>query len=219
MCIWIPSFRTPALETQQRCPRPRARTRTLLAIHMRLPLPLGAVAAPSHRRHGEVCLSLRGDKAFSGHPAGLSNLLPGSPAEWSDGEEKAGSWPRYLFLFRASLGDLRLAEVRSVAAMLGCDGGRIAPTAQGSAPKQLPVVESIGGDRGPSIFQYVSMPDEAAAVAVARRCVMVRGVFEVWADLECDEEGMPIWLEPRTSSSVCQSLPLTRSSPMSGQRR
>jgi len=109
-------------------------------------------------------------------------LLPGDPPE-----QPADAWPSFLFLFRAVHGDLRISEVRSVSEMLGHAGGRIAPTGHGVAPEQLPIVESIGGDTGPSIFQYVSFPDEAAAAAVARRCVMVRGVYEVWADFECDE--------------------------------
>ena len=112
-------------------------------------------------------------------------LLPGEPLE-----QAADVWPSFLFLFRAAHGDLRVSEVRSVSDMLGYAGGRIAPTGHGVAPEadcRLPIVESIGGDSGPSIFLYVSLPDEEAAAAVARRCVMVRGVFEVWADLECDE--------------------------------
>ena len=109
-------------------------------------------------------------------------LLPGEPPE-----QPADVWPSFLFLFRAAHGDLRVSELRSVSDMLGYAGGRIAPTGHGVAPERLPIVESIGGDSGPSIFLYVSLPDEEAAAAVARRCVMVRGVFEVWADLECEE--------------------------------
>jgi hypothetical protein len=109
-------------------------------------------------------------------------LLPGEPPE-----KPADVWPSFLFLFRAAHGDLRVSEVRSVSDMLGYAGGRIAPTGHGGAPERLPIVESIGGDSGPSIFLYVSLPDEEAAAAVASRCVMVRGVYEVWADLECDE--------------------------------
>ena len=43
------------------------------------------------------------------------------------------------------------------------------------------IVKSAGGDIGPSVFQYVSLPDAAAAAEVAARCVCVRAAFEVWA--------------------------------------
>ena len=140
----------------------------VIAPTFQLPQPLWPAWHTRHERLVRCSESLR--------------LLPGDPPE-----QPADAWPSFLFLFRAVHGDLRISEVRSVSEMLGYAGGRIAPTGHGVAPEQLPIVESIGGDTGPSIFQYVSFPDEAAAAAVARRCVMVRGVYEVWADFECDE--------------------------------
>eukprot|EP00965_Chrysotila_dentata_P049774 1650353-Pleurochrysis_carterae.AAC.3 len=43
------------------------------------------------------------------------------------------------------------------------------------------VRSSNGGDIGPSVFQWVLLPSAEAAAAIARRCVLVRGAFDVWA--------------------------------------
>ena len=92
---------------------------------------------------------------------------------------------RFLFHFRAKHAELRLEELRQVCVMLGFGAPRVLPCAfeaQGRIEgEEFDRVESMGGDVGPSVFQWVWLPSAAAAAAVAKRCVLVRSVLDVWA--------------------------------------
>jgi hypothetical protein len=90
---------------------------------------------------------------------------------------------RFLFYFRAKHGDMRLEEVRQVSSMLGYGVPSISPCL-GEPGADEPVIASMGGDVGPSVFQWVCLPNAAAAEAVASRCVLVRTVIDVWASLD-----------------------------------
>ena len=93
-------------------------------------------------------------------PSRAVRLSPGAPAS-------AAARPRFLFLYRDTLPGHWRSEVRAVADMLGFGGDELAfePSRRDS-------------------FEYVALPDAAAAAAVARRCVLVRGCFDVWAESE-----------------------------------
>ena len=95
--------------------------------------------------------------------------------------ERSSARSDFLFLFRGTHGDFRLSEVRSVAETLGV--GPVSFRSAGAAG----TLQASGGDVGPSVFQFVSLPDAEAAAAVARRCVLVRGAFEVWASAEAGD--------------------------------
>jgi SAM-dependent methyltransferase len=100
-------------------------------------------------------------------------LLPGSPpvAVTAGNPPATASWPQYLFLFRGSLPDFRHEEVRAAAGTVGVDPGLIsfAPASLGDA------------DGDCDLLQWVSLPDERAASAIASRACLVRACFEVWA--------------------------------------
>ena len=83
--------------------------------------------------------------------------------------ERSSARSDFLFLFRGTHGDFRLSEVRSVAETLGV--GPVSFRSAGAAG----TLQASGGDVGPSVFQFVSLPDAEAAAAVARRCVLVLG--------------------------------------------
>ena len=95
--------------------------------------------------------------------------------------ERSSARSNFLFLFRGTHGDFRLSEVRSVAETLGV--GPVSFRSAGAAG----TLQASGGDVGPSVFQFVSLPDAEAAAAVARRGVLVRGGFEVWASAEAGD--------------------------------
>ena len=129
-------------------------------------------------------------------------LLPGAP-------KSPGDWPRFLFTFRATHGNFRLDELRAAALTLGVDGSRLrlqpasaiasavaataASAAPGHTPRQ-PDLHTYGGDIGPDLFQWVSLPSAEVAAAVASRCSLVRGAFEVWATAAYPS-GPPLVLE------------------------
>ena len=107
-------------------------------------------------------------------PSPRLTLLPGHAAK---------PWPRYLFLFRGVHGGMRLDELQAVAQALGVDGSQLclAPATLDAEPGAQPDVASYGGDVGPDLFQWVTMPDASTAAEVAARCSTVRGAYEVWA--------------------------------------
>lgn len=125
-----------------------------------------------------------------------TRLLPGLSADQSSKE-----WPQFLFLFRGVHGDFRLQEVRAVAETLGFGADfKIKPVSceQHSASSETALKQSAwgleqhyfrfgSGDIGPLVFQWVSLPNAEAAAAVASRCVLVRGAFDVWALAEFDQ--------------------------------
>ncbi len=120
--------------------------------------------------------------------AGNARFLPGA---------QRGAWPYFLFQSRATLGDFRLAEISAAADTLGFSASLAiepdvcgAPSGEGAAARQR-VYTSEGGDVGPGIFQWVALPDAAAAAAVADRCVLVRGAFEVWASCSGFDDSAP----------------------------
>ena len=131
--------------------------------------------------------------AVSGGAQGLGHhlvLLPGAP-------KSPREWPRFLFTFRATNGRFRLDELRAAALTLGVDPERlmfqpasavastVAATAAKAAPythtPRQPDLHTYGGDIGPDLFQWVSLPSAEVAAEVATRCSLVRGAFEVWA--------------------------------------
>ena len=117
-------------------------------------------------------------------------LLPGAP-------KAPGEWPRFLFTFRATNGRFRLDELRAAALTLGVCPDRlrfqpasavastVATAAASAAPDthtpRQPDLHTYGGDIGPDLFQWVSLPSAEVAAEVASRCSLVRGAFEVWA--------------------------------------
>ena len=115
-------------------------------------------------------------------------LLPGRPTIAAP-----DAWPRFLFLFRGVHGDFRLQEVRAVAEMLGF-GEQFsmepvgASSSESMAANRQQYVRFDGGDVGPAIFQFVSLPDATAAEAVASRCVLVRGAYDVWASADFGDD-------------------------------
>ena len=125
-----------------------------------------------------------------GRPDPQLALLPGAP-------NSAGEWPRFLFTFRATNGRFRLDELRAAALTLGLDPDRlrfqpasavasaVTATAASAAPDahtpRQPDLHTYGGDIGPDLFQWVSLPSAEVAAEVASRCSLVRGAFEVWA--------------------------------------
>lgn len=125
-----------------------------------------------------------------GAPGPQLALLPGAP-------KSPGEWPRFLFTFRATNGQFRLDELRAAALTLGVDPDRlrfqpasavastVAATAASAAPDthtpRQPDLHTYGGDIGPDLFQWVSLPSAEVAAEVASRCSLVRGAFEVWA--------------------------------------
>uniref|UniRef100_A0A6U8R752 Uncharacterized protein n=1 Tax=Emiliania huxleyi TaxID=2903 RepID=A0A6U8R752_EMIHU len=113
-------------------------------------------------------------------PSRAVRLSPGAPAS-------AAARPRFLFLYRDTLPGHWRSEVRAVADMLGFGGDELAfePSRRDS-------------------FEYVALPDAAAAAAVARRCVLVRGCFDVWAESEpADHEGSGQRAWERLAEAVC----------------
>jgi hypothetical protein len=108
-------------------------------------------------------------------------ILPGSAVP--------SAWPRYLFLFRAVHGDFRLAEVRAAADTLGVSAESVCfepATCDVPAVDYQPLIRSYGGDEGPDLFQWITLPDEHVAAAVAARCGLVRAAFDVWACTRVD---------------------------------
>ena len=87
-------------------------------------------------------------------------LLPG---------HAASPWPRYLFLFRGVHGGMRLDELRAAAIALGVDSSQLclAPATIDAEAGTQPEVSSFGGDIGPDLFQWVTMPDASTAADVA----------------------------------------------------
>ena len=111
--------------------------------------------------------------------------------------QPASRWPRFLFHFRHSREGLRLDEVRSVAAMLGWEDERfeISPT---DGVSDLATSSA-------HVFHYVSLPDAAAAAAVARRCVTVRAAYQVWASLRVSgRRGDAAWQWARLAGEIEQ---------------
>lgn len=120
----------------------------------------------------------------STHQDAAIALLPGHADE--------ESWPRFLFLFRGAHGSMRLSELRSAALTLGVDDARLccrpATVALPRSAEQQPDIASIGGDIGPDLFQWVSLPNAEVAAQVAARCSLVRAAYEVWATAHFSEE-------------------------------
>lgn len=116
------------------------------------------------------------------------DLLPGAP-------KSPGEWPRFLFTFRATNGPFRLDELRAAALTLGVHRLRCQPASTvastvtatdasagpGAHTPRQPDLHTYGGDIGPDLFQWVSLPSPEVAAEVASRCSLVRGAFEVWA--------------------------------------
>jgi SAM-dependent methyltransferase len=94
-------------------------------------------------------------------------LLPGT----TTAAASASSWPKYLFLFRGALPDFRHEEVKAAAGTVGVDPSRISfePASLGNA------------EHDDDLLQWISLPNEDSARAIASRSCMVRACFEVWA--------------------------------------
>lgn len=128
--------------------------------------------------------------------AAALRAAPPRSIELLPGQAKTSAWPHYLFLFRGALGDFRLDEVRAVADAVGVDASRLHFEPAGPVPTgatdQPRFSSPSGGDVGPDLLQWVSLPNADAAALVAARCSLVRCAFDVWAGAHFERSTSPM---------------------------